>query len=124
MLPDTDAEGAQHQPHDLLDGDGGGAEERYREGDGPRHHQGGLVRLVDGKGLRQHLGENDDEDRHHAGGVEHPALAEDRGQHAGGEGGSADGDDVVADQHGADEPLARGEDAVDEACPQVAVVLQ
>ena len=53
--------------------------------------------------------------RHDDGGVDHAASPNRAEQHAGGERRGADVDDVVADQHRADQPLARVEQPVDDA---------
>ncbi len=100
------------------------AEQGDRPGDRAGDEQRHPVGSVDRHGLRQHLGEDDDQERHHDGGVEDAFRAEDADEHARGEGGRPDVHDVVADQHRADEALAPGEQPVDQTGPAVAVLLE
>ena len=51
----------------------------HRTGNQQRHP----IRRIDGDGLRQHLGEDHHQHRHHAGGVEHTDLAEPGRENAG-----------------------------------------
>ena len=81
----------QHQPH--------------RARDQERHP----VRRVDGNGLRQHFGEDHDQHRHDAGGIEHADLAEPSGEDAGGKRRGADIGKVVPEQQRADQPLAHAD---------------
>ena len=68
-------------------------------------------RRIDGDGLRQHLGEDHDDRRHHEGRIDHADIAEPRQHQAGRKRGRRDIDRIVAEQDPADQPLARFESA-------------
>ena len=103
---DLDAE----QPHQHADNRLDHREQRAKQIDHQLHRardqQRHPVRRVDRDGLRQHLGENHDQHRHHASGVEHADLAEPGGEDAGRQRRGADIGDVVAEQQRADHALA------------------
>ena len=121
---DLDAEHLHQHPDDRLDH----GEQRPQQIDHQLHRardqQRHPVRRVDGDGLRQHLGEDHDQHRHHAGGVEHADLAEPGGEDAGRERRGADIGDVVAEQQRADHPLAHRKQAGDDAGLAVALLRQ
>ena len=84
-----------------------GPSSRTNQFDRPRDQQRDAVGRVEGGGLRQHLGEHHDQDRHHDGGVDDADIAEPGEQHAGRERRGGDVDGVVAEQQRADQALAR-----------------
>ena len=99
--------------------------QRHGPGHGPRR---GRARPVSGEEMASVFGSTsaktitrtDMIDR----GVDRALVAEDRDEHARGEGRDADIDDVVADQHRADEALAHFEQAVHQLGALVAALLQ
>jgi hypothetical protein len=94
------------------------------EGDDRRDDERHLIRVSDGDRFGQHLAEHDDQHRHHGGGFQHAALAEFLDEQARHIGRGGDGDELAAEQHGADQPAFVGDEAVGERGARVAGGLQ
>ena len=75
---------------------------------------------VERRGLRQHLGEHDDQHGHRHRGIDHAGIAEPGEQHAGSERRGGDVDRVVAEQQRAEQALALRQQAVDDCGALVA----
>ncbi len=73
---------------------------------GRRNRERDAVGRVERRGLRQNLGEHDDDDGHDHRGIDHAGIAEPGQQHAGRERRGGDIDRVVAEQQRAEQPLA------------------
>ena len=104
----------QHANNGLDDGEQRPQHEHHefhRSGDEKRDP----VRRVDGDRLRQHLGEDHDQNRHDGGRIEHADFTEPYREDAGCESRSADVGHIVAEQERADHPLAHVGKARDDA---------
>ena len=122
--PIRHAEQAQDLAHQPFDRHQHRAEHADHQCHRPRRHQRHAVGRVEGDGLRQHLGEHHDQHRHQRGGIDHADVAEPDQEHAGRQRRGQDVDRVVAEQQRADQPLARRQQAVDDAGVAIAVLSQ
>jgi hypothetical protein len=82
---------------------------RIDRGDGERE----AIRIGDGPGFRQHLGEDHQRQCHGDGRIGDAALAEQGQEHAGRQRRTENVDEVVADQQRADQPVLAGQQRVD-----------
>ena len=96
-FPDLHAGQPQHPLHEPFDRDQDRREHPDRPIDRARNGKRNAVGRVEGRGLRQDLGEHHDHDGHDDGGIDNTHLAEPGEQHAGRERGSRDVDGVVAE---------------------------
>ena len=124
VVADGDAEQAQGVADEELHGARHRREHRHHEIDDRRDGKSHAVGVEDGVGLGQHLGEQHHDHRHHHGGVGHALLAEQGQEQAGGERRSSDIGKRVAEQDGADEALADGEQIIHHPGTRVAVALE
>ena len=90
---------------DKLDRPGGRPQHNHDGAQQRRDAQGGAVGVIDGVGLRHHLGEDQHHEGHDNRGVEHAVGAEPADEQAGGQRRRQDVRQVVAEQDGADQPV-------------------
>jgi len=99
-------EQGQHGTHKRPDGADDRSEQLDDDRDRPRHKACGPFGIGDGIGLGQDLGEDQHEDRHDQRRQRHAGFAERAGEQGGGQRCGQDVDQVVAQQHRADQTLA------------------
>ena len=124
VVADRDAEQAQGVPDDPLHGGGYRRQHRHDETHGGRDGERHAVGVQDRVGLGQHLGEQHHDHRHDDGRVDHALFAKQGQEQAGGERGRGDVGERVAEQDGADEALAYGEQVVHHARAAAASLLE
>ena len=126
------AQGRRHLDAEQLEGGAhqhvhGVGDRKQQEDDHPqdrRHLQRQAIRVVDRVGLRQDLGENQDQECHDDHRIDDARVAEQADQHAGGERRGHDVDQVVAQQDRTDQPLLPTPQRVDQVRPAVALAGQ
>ncbi len=120
LLDQRHAAQTQEAPHQRLDR----AHDRTEDGDEEQHQRRDQKRhavgIGDGDGLGRHLAEDDDQRGHDEGRRPNPALAVEIEHEARGDRRRADGDELAAEQHGADEPAAHADEAGHQLRPLVA----
>src|SRR5262249_51721131 len=121
---DRRAAAAQDMAHHVLHEPDDRAQRPDDAAHGGGDQQRQLVGVVDGIGLGQDLAEDDDQHGHDDGGVDHPTVAEQHDEGAGRQRGGQDVDQVVAEQHGADDLLHMATQAIHHAGLLVALALQ
>ena len=106
MRANRNAQQLHQEPHHHVDHGEKRAQDQQHPLHRPRDQKRDTVRCIDRHRLRQHLGEDDDQRRHHAGRIQHADLAEPCREHAGCERRRANVGEVIADQKRTDHALA------------------
>jgi hypothetical protein len=121
---DIDSEEAQRRTHDDVYGMGDREQDNDHGAHDRGHREGHAVRMVNGVGLGQHLGEDQDQQGHAQGGVGDAGVAEEPDQEAGGERRGHDVDQVVAQKNRPDQPVPLGPEFLDQGGAVVSLLFQ
>ena len=112
IVADRGAEQPQGVADQELHGGGRRRQHRHHETDQGRDRERHPVGVEDGVGLGENFDEQHHDNGHDHGRVNHALLAEQSEEQAGGERGRGDVGKSIAEQDGADEALAHGEQIV------------
>src|ERR1700734_2188395 len=112
---------APPQPLDRLQN---GKEPTHDAVDRLRNRQRHPVRRIERRGLRQHLGDDKDKKCHRYRGVDHTGIAEESEQQTSRQRRGRDGGKIIAKQNRPQQPLAGGEQPIDDRGVAVALLLK